>query len=278
MFDSDAVLQAWHDALDDSELAICEAARRAVSLLDLTSLNEKDTPDVIADLCQRAQTPAGPVAAVCVYPRFVAQAAAALQGTGIGVATVVNFPGGDEPIDDILQTTRSALDAGADEIDIVLPYRAYLDGRQAQAIAPVKAVCALCRDVSGSNAGSDGGVKARVKVILETGRLQDADVILSASRDAIAAGVDFLKTSTGKIDINATPEACVAMLQAIAETRDAGGRKVGLKVSGGVRSTQDAARYLALADAAMGNAWVSAHTFRFGASSLLDALLTTIDG
>lgn len=272
MFDSGAALRAAQDAVADRE-----AARRAVGLLDLTSLNDDDTPAVIDALCQKAQTPVGSVAAVCVYPRFVAQAVAALEFTDIGIATVVNFPGGDDPMEVVLQDTRAALAAGADEIDIVLPYRAYLDGHCAQAMALLQAVCALCHDATG-RAEARTDARAHVKVILETGRLIDPDTILSASRDAIAAGVDFLKTSTGKIDTHATPEACVAMLQAIAEAREAGGPSVGLKVSGGIRSTRDAACYLALADAAMGGDWVSPDTFRFGASSVLDALLDTLAG
>jgi deoxyribose-phosphate aldolase len=264
MFDSEDVLLAAHNAS-----ATCDVARRAVSLVDLTSLNDDDTSEIIAALCQRARTPAGPVAAVCVYPRFVTQAAAALEGSGIKVATVVNFPAGDAPIESIQLDTRQALEAGANEIDVVLPYRAYLEGRRQQAIAVLEAVCALSH--------GHARRRAQVKVILETGRLKDAAIILAASRDAISAGVDFLKTSTGKIETHATLEAGVAMLQAIDENSERGGRTVGLKVSGGLRDTLDAARYLALADAAMGEHWATPATFRFGASSLLDSLLATLD-
>lgn len=265
MFNNEDLLLAAHNAS-----ATCDVAMRAISLVDLTSLNDEDTPEIIAALCQRARTPAGPVAAVCVYPRFVAQAAATLEGSGIKVATVVNFPAGDAPIEAIQLDTRLALEAGADEIDVVLPYRSYLEGRQQQAIAVLQAVCALCHERV--------QVRAQVKVILETGRLKDSAIILAASRDAIGAGVDFLKTSTGKIETNATLEACVAMLEAIDENSERGGRTVGLKVSGGIRDTRDAARYLALADAAMGEHWATSVTFRFGASSLLDSLLATLGG
>ena len=264
MFDNEDLLLAAHHAS-----ATCDVAKRAISLVDLTSLNDDDTSEIIAALCQRARTPAGPVAAVCVYPRFVAQAAVALEGSGIKVATVVNFPAGDAPIESIQLDTRLALEAGADEIDVVLPYRAYLEGRRQQAIAVLEAVCALCHERA--------RVRAQVKVILETGRLKDSAIILAVSRDAIGAGVDFLKTSTGKIETNATLEACVAMLEAIDENSERGGRTVGLKVSGGIRDTLDAARYLALADAAMGKHWATSATFRFGASSLLDSLLATLD-
>jgi deoxyribose-phosphate aldolase len=264
MFDNEYILRSANNAS-----ATPDVAKRAISLVDLTSLNDDDTPEIIAALCQRARTPAGPVAAVCVYPQFVAQAAAALDGSGIKVATVVNFPSGDELIESIQNNTSLALEAGADEIDLVLPYRAYLEGRREHAIAMIEAVCALCHD--------SVGVRAKVKVILETGELKDSAIILAASRDAIAAGVDFLKTSTGKTEINATLDACAAMLEAIDENREQGGRAVGLKVSGGLRDTLDAAQYLALADAAMGEHWATPATFRFGASSLLDSLLATLD-
>jgi len=263
MFDSENVLFSAHNAS-----ATCAVAKRAIPMLDLTSLNDDDTAETIASLCQRACTPAGSVAAVCVYPRFVAQAVAALDGSGIKVATVVNFPAGDASIESIQLDARLALEAGADEIDVVLPYRAYLEGRRQQSIAVLEAVCTLCHEQARD--------RAQVKVILETGRLKDSAIILAASRDAIDAGVDFLKTSTGKTETNATLDACVAMLQAIDENTERGGRTVGLKVSGGIRDTLDAARYLALADAAMGGHWATPATFRFGASSVLDALLTTL--
>lgn len=263
MFNNEDLLLAAHNAN-----ATCDVAKRAISLVDLTSLNDGDTSEDIAALCDRARTPVGPVAAVCVFPRFVAQAAAALEGSGIKVATVVNFPTGDEQIESIRLDTRLALQAGADEIDVVLPYRAYLQGKRPQAMAVIEAVSAQCHERA--------GIRAQVKVILETGRLKDSAIVLAASRDAIVADVDFLKTSTGKIETNATPEACIAMLEAINENRERGGRTVGLKVSGGLRDTLDAARYLALADAAMGEHWATPATFRFGASSLLDSLLATL--
>ncbi len=242
-------------------------ARRAIGLLDLTSLDDDDTAESIATLCQRAITPAGPVAAVCVYPRFVTQAHQALAGSGVQVATVVNFPTGDADVDSVCNDTAGALDAGADEIDVVLPYRRYLDGQQAQALTLVEQVCAVCRD------------RARVKLILETGRLVTPEIILAVSRAAIEAGVDFIKTSTGKIETNASLEACAAILQAIQEhAHDAGTghRTVGLKPSGGIRDSDEASRYVALADIIMGDGWATPETLRFGASSLLDALLETL--
>ena len=237
-------------------------AKRAIGLLDLTSLNDDDTPETIARLCERAQSPAGPVAAVCVWPRFVSQARGALRG--VRVATVVNFPHGDAEPDRVHAACGAALAAGADEIDVVMPYRAYLAGEHAAALEVLEVIV-------GASAG-----QAKVKAILETGALQDPAIILRASRDAIAAGVDFLKTSTGKIGVSATLEACIPMLQAIRDhARHAGdgGHEIGLKPSGGIRTTADAASYLALADAVMGAGWATPATFRFGASGLLEALL-----
>ena len=240
------------------------SALRALSMMDLTSLNESDTPTTIELLCTRAATPVGPVAAVCVYPRFVSQARRALADSDIAVATVVNFPTGGSDIMAVRADTEIALDAGAQEIDVVLPYRDWLAGRRHTALAMLETVCEASRN------------RARVKVILETGALADPTEIMSVSREAIRVGVDFLKTSTGKVETGATLEACAVMLEAIREQRDQTGRIVGLKPSGGVRSAVEAAQYLTLADAMMGADWATPETFRFGASSLLDSLLGTL--
>jgi deoxyribose-phosphate aldolase len=240
-------------------------SQRALGLLDLTSLNDNDSENTIAHLCQRAQTRFGSVAAVCVHGKFVRQARAALQSTPVNVATVVNFPGGDASTDSVHKATAAAIDAGAQEIDVVLPYRDYLAGNRTSALAMLDRVRKQC----------NGGVL--LKVILETGELGDTSIILAASREAIATGVDFLKTSTGKVQTSATLEACVPMLQAIRENTERGGHVVGLKASGGIRDATEAARYLSLAAAVMGEAWISSRTFRFGASSLIDSLLLSIN-
>lgn len=240
-------------------------SQRALGLLDLTSLNDDDNEDTIAQLCQQAQTRFGSVAAVCVHGKFVRQARTALQNTSVNVATVVNFPGGDTSADFVQKETAAAIDAGAQEIDVVLPYRDYLAGNRTTAIAMLDRVRKQCND----------GVL--LKVILETGELADTSIILAASREAIATGVDFLKTSTGKVQTSATLEACVPMLQAIRENTERSGHVVGLKASGGIRDAAEAARYLSLAAAVMGEAWISSRTFRFGASSLIDSLLLNID-
>lgn len=239
---------------------LSDVAARALPLLDLTDLSEGCTPEAVETLCARAKEHA--VAAVCVWPRFVAQAAQALAGSGVRIATVVNFPDGGEDVAGTVAETRAALADGADEIDLVLPYRAFLRGDADAARAMVASVREAC------------GEKL-LKVILETGMLPDAETVAQASRLALEAGADFLKTSTGKTPISATPEAAEAMLFAIRD-RD-GALPVGLKVSGGLRRVEDAAHYLALADRIMGPDWASPNTFRLGASALLDDLARTVE-
>ncbi|WP_439572324.1 deoxyribose-phosphate aldolase [Phreatobacter sp.] len=234
-----------------------EHARRAVALVDLTDLsNGLDEPGV-ERLCARAMTPLGPVAAVCLWAGFVPQARRLLKGTGIRVATVVNFPGGGDDVIRAADEARYALLDGADEIDVVMPWRALKD-RHAEVVGALL-----------------GAVKAvmppgrTLKVILETGELAHPDLVRQAARIAIGTGADFIKTSTGKTAVSATPEAVRIMLEEIR----AANRPVGIKPSGGIRTLADSAAYLDLADAIMGPDWASPDTFRFGASGLLDALL-----
>ena len=244
---------------DDSRLRT--AARRALVCLDLTNLEDDCDTAAIDDLCRRAQTSHGSVAAVCLWPRFVAQAASALARTGIKVATVVNFPGGDQPLDGVLEMTRDALGDGADEIDLVVPYRRLMAGEAGAITDCVRAVKEVCG-------------KATLKAILETGELADPALIGVAAERALDGGADFLKTSTGKVNVNATPEAADILLKAI-ERR---GSRAGFKAAGGVRTTEDAALYLDLADRIMGSGWAGPRHFRFGASGLLTALLATLEG
>jgi deoxyribose-phosphate aldolase len=228
--------------------------REMVALVDLTSLTGEETPADIAALCAQAQTPGGPVAAVCVYGQFVQRAVAELEGTDIPVAAVANFPEGDLDRDRAVRETEQAVDDGAREVDVVLPWRAFLAGDRAGAMAVVEAAREAC--------------PVRLKVILESGRLQDPEVIGAAARDALAVGADFVKTSTGKLQPAATLPAAAVMLEAV---RDHG--MGGFKASGGIRTADDAAAYLELADALFGPEWATPATFRFGASSLLDDLL-----
>ena len=238
-----------------------ELARRAIGLIDLTDLADDHSAAGIDDLCSRAETHG--TAAVCVWPEHVARCVANLTDSGVRVATVVNFPTGEEPVGEVLATTQAALDAGADDIDLVLPYRAFLDGDTEYAGHVVSDVAALITPPK------------LLKVILESGVLGDPDVVAVAAALAIENGADFVKTSTGKVSAGATLSAASAMVGAIAEARSEG-RAVGLKPSGGIRTYDDAAAYLAVAESVMGQATPA--TFRFGASGLLDALLEVLDG
>lgn len=237
-------------------------ARRALGLLDLTDLSDTCSQAAIDKLCHRARTPQGNVAAICIWPQFVRHAARLLKGSGVKVATVINFPGGGTDIDRALEDTHEALRDGADEIDLVMPYQAFLQG---DATTPHDMIAAVADATAPHHV---------LKVILETGALNQPEAIVRASQLAIAAGASFIKTSSGKTPVSATPEAARLMLHAI----KASGKPVGFKAAGGVRSVEDAALYLGLADEIMGPGWASPATFRFGASGLLDALLAALDG
>jgi deoxyribose-phosphate aldolase len=237
-----------------------ELARRLIGTIDLTSLEESDTPEKIAVLCRDALTPFGPVAAVCVYPRFVAQAKRALAGSGVKIATVVDFPMGDGTPEDILRETDYVLNEGADEIDLVFPYGRFLADAPPPASKNIRAV------------REGGGYAVRLKVILEAGAYPDYRTLTQACEVAIDGGADFLKTSTGKHGTGASLEAAAIMLTVIAES----GLPVGFKASGGVREVANAVGYLALAESIMGTGWATPETFRIGASALLPKLLAAI--
>jgi deoxyribose-phosphate aldolase len=238
-------------------------ARRAIALLDLTELGDGATDADVAALCAKAVGPYGTVAAVCVWPRHVALAVETLWGSSVRVVTVVNFPSGDEPVADVVAATQQALADGADEIDLVLPYRAVLAGDEATAAAMVDAVRAVVPADS-----------HRLKVILETGELVEPAVIRAAAELAVAHGADFIKTSTGKTPQSASLEATAIMLGVIQQAD----RTVGLKPSGGIRTLDDATHYLTQADDLLGPEWATSATFRFGASGLLTALNAAVEG
>lgn len=238
-------------------------ARRILPLLDLTRLNDGDSDSHIHRLCARASTPAGTVAAVCVWPGFVAAArqglARAQLQNQVKVAAVANFPDGDEDLEHVLEEVNSAVTSGADEIDLVFPYRALMAGDER---AGYQLVSRCRQSLTGYT----------LKVILETGELKDAGLIRTAAEIAISAGADFLKTSTGKVEVNATPDAAMIMMEAIRDST----RPVGFKAAGGIRTIAEASAYLDLASDILGESWLRPERFRFGASSLLDDLLHTL--
>lgn len=236
-----------------------DTAKRALACLDLTALGDKEDLGTTQTLCTKAVTAYGNVAAVCLWPAHVAQAKAALAGTGVRIATVVNFPSGMEPLDAVLASTRAALADGADEIDVVLPFPRWLRGERVMATTLI----ARAKEACGSKT---------LKVILESGAFPSMEKLAAASVDVLEAGADFLKTSTGKIAQGATPDAARVLLEASKRG------KVGVKISGGVRTLADAQTYLALADEIRGPDWAGPSTFRFGASGLLDALLADLEG
>ena len=235
-------------------------AVRILGLLDLTSLGEDDTPAKIRALCESARTPYGLPAALCVYPEHVTTVREAMAGSGVKVATVVNFPDGGGDPDRVVRETRRAIAAGADEIDMVLAWRALKTGDAATARAGVDACRAAC------------GPGISLKLILESGELGTPGLIRAASDIGLDAGVDFLKTSTGKVPVNATLEAAVVMLDAIA----ARGGRCGFKAAGGVRTLTEAQAYLTLAEARFGADWITPAHFRFGASALLGAVTSAL--
>ncbi len=239
-------------------------SRLALQLMDLTSLNESDTPETIVALCKQAKTEAGHPAAVCVYPQFVPIAKKTLAELGLNemtVATVTNFPAGGDDVEKAVAETRAAVSDGADEVDVVYPYRALMAGNEPVGSELVRRCKAACDD------------KALLKVIIETGELKDAGLIRKASDICIDAGADFIKTSTGKVKENATLASARIMLEAI---RDSGKKNVGFKPAGGIRTAEEAAAHLELAEQILGAGWIDRNHYRFGASSLLGNLLVTL--
>lgn len=241
--------------------------RLAISMIDLTTLEGKDSAGKVEQMCRKARQPlpgdptVGPVAAVCVYPNLVGVAKRALAGSTVRVASVATgFPAGLVPLDLKLEETRRAVSAGADEIDMVIDRGAFLAGDHAAVhdeIARVKAACG----------------PAHLKVILETGELATYDHVRRASWLAMQAGADFIKTSTGKIQPAATPPVVLVMLEAIRDFYFETGRRIGMKPAGGVRTTKQALHLLVLVKETLGDAWLSPDLFRLGASTLTNDLL-----
>lgn len=239
------------------------AARLALACLDLTSLNDADTEADVIALCRRAQGPHGPVAAVCVWPRFAALARHELPA-GIAVAAVANFPDGSADRARAVRDTREIVEAGAQEVDVVLPFARLREGEERAVADLIAAVREACPGLL-------------LKVILETGVLADDALVTRASQLSLDAGADFLKTSTGKTPVSATPQAARLMLAAIAADPRASGQ-AGFKASGGIRSVADAALYLGLCRDALGADALVPRRFRIGASSLLNDIEAVLDG
>ena len=238
-------------------------ARLALACLDLTSLNDADTEADVIALCARAQGPHGPVAAVCVWPRFAARARRELPAH-IAVAAVANFPDGGADIERAVRETCSIVDAGAQEVDVVLPFVHLRQGDARAVVDVLDAVRKACPELV-------------LKVILETGALADDALIARAAQLSLAAGADFLKTSTGKTPVSATPQAARVMLNAIA-TDPRASKRLGFKASGGIRTVADAAIYLGLCERALGAPALNPRRFRLGASSLLNDIEAVLGG
>ncbi|MDB4996851.1 MAG: Deoxyribose-phosphate aldolase [Myxococcaceae bacterium] len=243
----------------------------AVRMMDLTTLEGKDTPGKVRQLCIKAMQPLdssgdiGPCAAICVYPNMVTVAKRALQGSTVKVASVATaFPSGQSPLDIKLDDVRRAVEFGADEIDMVIDRGAMLQGDYGKVFDEIAATKEACGE-------------AHLKVILETGELGSYDMVRKASEIGIAAGGDFIKTSTGKIQPAATPAVTLVMLEAIRDHYHATGRKIGMKPAGGVRTAKQSLHYLVLVKETLGDAWLTPDLFRFGASALLNDVLMQLE-
>jgi len=239
----------------------------AISMIDLTTLEGKDTRGKVYALCQKAMRPdpldhtVPHVAAVCVYPAMIGFVKQALVGSGVHIASVATgFPSGQTFIDIKVQETRDAVAAGADEIDMVIDRGAFLSGDYQKVfdeIAEVKEACG----------------PAHLKVILETGELANYDQVRKASLIAMYAGGDFIKTSTGKVGVNATLPVTLVMLEAIRDFYHVTGKKIGMKPAGGIANSKLALAYLVVLYETLGGEWMNPDMFRFGASSLLNDIL-----
>jgi deoxyribose-phosphate aldolase len=241
----------------------------AIRMMDLTTLEGKDTAGKVRQLCQKALRPSADddlsCAAICVYPNFVTIAKDALRGSTVKVASVATaFPSGQSPLSVKIDDTKRAVDFGADEIDMVIDRGAMLAGDYGKVFDEIAAIKEACG-------------QAHLKVILETGELGSYDIVRKASELAIAAGGDFIKTSTGKVQPAATPAVTLVMLEAIRDHFYATGRKIGMKPAGGVRTAKQCLHYLVLVKETLGDGWLTPDLFRFGASALLNDVLMQLE-
>ncbi len=247
-----------------------EALKLAISMMDLTTLDAKDTPGKVKQLCAKAIRPDESMpdipsaAAVCVYPNMVAIAKKALAGTKINVAAVATaFPSGMSTRDVKIRETKFAVAEGADEIDMVISRGKFLAGEFSYVFDEIAAIKEACGN-------------AHLKVILETGELSTLDNVRKASDLAMYAGADFIKTSTGKIQPAATLPVTLVMLEAIRDFYYNEGKMIGMKPAGGISTAKLALQYLVVVRETLGEAWLSPDYFRFGASSLANDLLMQI--
>ena len=245
--------------------------KMAVSMMDLTTLEGKDTPGKVAYLCHKARQPmdarygAPSCAAVCVYPSLVKHARRCLgEGSPVHIAAVsTGFPSGQYPLATRLEETRRAVGDGADEIDMVIDRGAFLSGQHAKVFDEIAAVRLACGP-------------AHLKVILETGELVTLDNVRIASHLAMEAGADFIKTSTGKVSPAATMPVTLVMLEAIRDYYFATGLRVGMKPAGGIRRAKECLAYLVMVKETLGDDWLTPELFRFGASAVLNDVLMQI--
>ena len=239
----------------------------AVRMTDLTTLEGADTPGKVRSLCAKGLRPdpgdpeVPPVAAICIYPDMVPVARQALRGSSVKVASVATaFPSGRATIDVKLADVRSAVDAGADEVDMVIDRGAFLAGRYGEVLEQIQRVKAACGP-------------AHLKVILETGELATLDNVRRASWLGMLGGGDFIKTSTGKVQPAATLPVTLVMLEAVRDFHEMTGVRIGVKPAGGIRTAKDAVKYLVVVHEVAGPDWLTPDRFRFGASSLLNDVL-----
>ena len=243
------------------------ALKMVLSMIDLTTLEGKDSPGKVRQLCQKAlhlhdQFPGLPnVAAICVYPSMVPTARDILVGSGIHIASVAtSFPSGMAPLKTKLKEVRAVVDEGADEIDMVISRGRFLEGDHGYVHDEIAAVKEACGP-------------AHLKVILETGELVTLDNVRIASEIAMEAGADFIKTSTGKIEPAATPEVVLTMLEAIRDHYYKTGVKIGMKPAGGISKAKLSVQYLVMLRETLGQGWMTPDLYRFGASSLANDVL-----
>ena len=251
----------------DSKL---QALNLIVSMCDLTTLEGEDTEGKISQMAAKAIKPdpsdksIPSAAAVCVYPSLVGPIKEKVMHSDVKVASVSSyFPSGQVPMESKLLDTKYAIDSGADEIDIVINRKAFLEGDYRKVYDEIVALKELCGDV-------------HLKTIIEVGDLKTYENIRKASLISLAAGSDFIKTSTGKLSVGSSRQACYVMAKAVLDFYHMTGIKAGIKVAGGIRDAKDAIRYLVIVNEEMGVDWLSPDMFRFGASSLLDDVLKQI--